>query len=168
MRDFTEAGPDEDNMDFPAGWYFSAAFNPATWFGIVGEVSGSYKNDLDVEYFDLQSSTDAQVYAFLGGPRFFKKMGRVVPFAQILTGVAHLRAQVRLTPGIPGVVDTVEDSTTDFALQPGGGLTILLTDRVGVRLAGDYRSIINFAEEENDYTNEFRMIAGFSLQWGGR
>jgi opacity protein-like surface antigen len=108
------------------------------------------------------------VYAFLGGPRFFTKMGRVVPFAQILTGVAHLRAQVRLTPGIPGVVDTVEDSTTDFALQPGGGLTILLTDRVGVRLAGDYRSIINFAEEENDYTNEFRMIAGFSLQWGGR
>jgi hypothetical protein len=59
-------------------------------------------------------------------------------------------------------------ATTDFALQPGGGLTIYLTDRVGVRLAVDYRTIIDFAEEDNDYTNELRTIAGFTLQWGGR
>jgi hypothetical protein len=95
-------------------------------------------------------------------------MGRVVPFAQILTGVAHMRAQVRLTPGFFDRSDTIEDSTTDVALQPGGGLTIYLTDRVGARLAGDYRSVINFDEDGNDYTNAPRMIAGFALQWGGR
>ena len=169
MRDFTDVGPNVNDIDFPTGWYFSGAFNPTTWFGIVGEVSGSYKNDLDIGYLGFQSSSDAQVYTFMGGARFFKKAGRLVPFAQILTGVAHMRAKVRVTPGISDFGDTIEENTTDFALQPGGGLTIYLTDRVGVRLAADYRSVIDFAgAAENDYTNEFRMTAGFTFQWGGR
>jgi opacity protein-like surface antigen len=170
MYDTSNVGPDKDGVSFPAGWYFSGAVNPTTWFGIVGEVSGSYKNNLDISYADFQSSNDAQVYTFMGGARFFKKVGRVVPFGQILTGVAHMRAKSRFTPGIPGFGNTIEESTTDFALQPGGGVTVYLTERVGVRLAGDYRSIIDFAAdmEDNEYTNEFRMTAGFTLQWGGR
>ena len=169
MHDFTDIGPDKDGVNFPVGWYFSGAFNPTAWFGIVGEVSGSYKNNLEINYLNIvQTSNDAQVYTFLGGARFFKKVGRVVPFAQILTGVAHMRVKsVFSWPG-PDVGNTIEEDATDFALQPGGGVTVYLTERVGARVAVDYRSIIDFADDGNEYTNELRTIAGFTLQWGGR
>jgi hypothetical protein len=166
MRDFTDM-PNGGELDFPAGWYFSGAFNPTTWLGLVGEVGGSYKNNFDVAFDGLRFSNDARVYTFMGGPRFFRKFGRIAPFAQVLAGVAHMRATVRFPDEVPGV-GTVKEKATDFALQPGGGLTVYLTEHVGARVAADYRSIIDFAEEENDYTNEFRVIAGFTLHWGGR
>ena len=167
MHDFTDIEA-AANTNFPAGWYFSGAVNPTTWIGIVGEVSGSYKNNMRMDAFMLNASTDVQIYTFMGGGRFFKKVGRVVPFAQMLAGVAHLRAKTHLTPSMPEIDDTFKGSATDFALQPGGGVTIYLTNRVGVRLAGDYRTIIDFAAGDNGYTHELRMIAGFTMQWGGR
>ena len=147
MRDFANIGPNMDDTDFPAGWYFSGAFNPTSWFGIVGEVDGSYKNSLDLDYVGFHSSSNLRVYTFMGGARFFKKVGRAVP-AQFLTGAAHMQSKVQLTPGIPDYGDTIKQTATDFALQPGGGLTIYLTERVGVRLAADYRTIIDLAEDE--------------------
>ncbi len=167
MRDLSDR-PGADGTNFPAGWYFSGAVNPYRWFGVVGEASGSHKNHFDVNFDGLRFSNDAQVYTFMGGPRFFRKVGRVVPFAQVLAGVAHMRLKTRFSdPFIPGV-DSIEDSVTDFALQPGGGVTVLLTEHVGARVAADYRTIIDFDEDGNDYTNEVRVIAGFTLHWGGR
>lgn len=167
MRDFTDM-PDGKGLNFPAGWYFSVAVNPTQWLGLVGEVGGSYKNRFDGIAFDeFRFSTDARVYTLMGGPRFFRKFGRVAPFAQVLAGVAHIRATVRFPDEIPGI-GTYRDNTTDFAVQPGGGVTVYLTEHVGARVAGDYRTIINFMDDGNDYTNEFRVIAGFTLHWGGR
>lgn len=167
MRDFSDR-PNADGTNFPAGWYFSGAVNPYRWFGVVGEASGSYKNHFDVNYSGLRYSNDARVLTFMGGPRFFRKVGRVVPFAQVLAGVAHMRLKTRFSkPFIPGL-DNIQESVTDFAVQPGGGVTVLLTEHVGARVAADYRSIINFDEDGNDYTNEVRVIAGFTLHWGGR
>jgi hypothetical protein len=49
----------------------------------------------------------------------------------------------------------------------GGAFT--LTERTGVRLAADYRSMIDFdSEENNDDYNAVRVAAGFTLNWGGR
>ena len=166
MYDTTNVG-ERDGIEFPAGWYLSAAVNPLTWFGIVGEVSGSYRNNMDINYDEWRSTNDARVYTFMAGPRFFKKVGRVVPFAQMLTGVAHMRGKSHISSPWSGDL-TVSESTTDFALQPGGGVTVYLTEQVGVRFAGDYRNVIDFSEDGNDYTNEFRFIGGFTLQWGGR
>lgn len=167
MHDFTNVGQKE-GLNFPAGWYLSGAVNPTSWFGIVGEVSGSYKNNLDVDMWQIMRvSGDARVYTFMVGPRFFKQVGRVVPFAQMLVGAAHMRAEARYTS--PEFGDYVgRERATDFALQPGGGVTVYLTERVGVRFAADYRSIIDFYDDGNEYTNEFRVITGFTFQWGGR
>jgi hypothetical protein len=90
----------------------------------------------------------------MGGPRFFKKTGRVAPFAQVLAGVAQRRLE--------------SWEATDFAFQPGGGVTIFLAERVGVRLAADYRCIVDFDEDENSYWNEFRVLSGFTFNWGAR
>jgi opacity protein-like surface antigen len=146
MRDL-----EANDVNFPAGWVFSAAVNPSRWLGVVGEATGSYNNSLDLGFG--QPAVEARVYTFMGGPRFFKQAGRIAPFGQILAGAANRR--------IEGF------SKTSFAFQPGGGVTIFLTERVGVRVAGDYRCIVDH-DEEFTYTNEIRVVSGFTLHWGAR
>ena len=47
--------------------------------------------------------------------------------------------------------------------------TVYLTENLGVRVAADYRSMIDFnSEEKNDYYNALRVVGGFNLQWGPR
>jgi opacity protein-like surface antigen len=170
MRDFTESrdiSPDfPKHVDFPAGWAFSTAVNPTQWLGLVGEVTGSYKNDLNLTFDELAVSNKARVYTFMGGPRFFKKVGRVAPFGQVLAGVAHMRLESTL-PEVPEF-GTFSEDATNFAFQPGGGVTIFLTENVGVRLAADYRCIIDHTDDGNDYANEFRFLSGFTFNWGAR
>lgn len=155
------------DLNFPAGWYVSGGVNPTRWLGFIGEVSGSHRNNMDFMYDHDGYSTDAQIYAFLGGPRFFHKGGRLAPFGQVLVGAARTRMNTTYSGTfVSGPVVTTE---TDFAIQPGGGLTVYLTDRVGIRAEGDYRSLIHFvAGEENVYKNHFRFVTGVVWEFGGR
>lgn len=153
--------------NYPAGWYFSGAFNPIQWFGIVGEVSGSYGSAREWSATEMTSSNKQQVYTLMAGPRFFRKVGRVVPFGQFLAGVAQVRTEETLTYGV-GAPRLWSHSHEDFAVQGGGGVTVLLTERVGLRLAGDYRLIVLGLGEEADYHTQFRFVTGFTLHWGGR
>src|SRR5688572_7615119 len=91
MRDTTM------DENFPAGWYFSAAANLNDWFGLAGEVTGGHKTMTDIAPVSVKTN----LYTALGRPRFFSKRGRIVPFAQVLAGAAHLRWKI--TP----------DATTD-------------------------------------------------------
>lgn len=136
--------------------------------GLVGEGTGSYKSDSDVTIADLKFTTNRRVYTFMVGPRFSHKAGRFIRYAQVLAGGAYLRRS-RLWPEHYGPIGRVTDGDTLFAFQPGGDLTVLLTEHLGVRVAGDYRSIIDFVGgDENEYNNELRFLAGFSLDWGAR
>lgn len=154
---------------YPAGWYFSAAANLNQWFGLVGEASGSYRSqDAIFESGTIMLAEKAQVYTFMGGPRFFRKTGRLVPFAQALVGAATHRLQQTetRTEGYAAGVSTWSPSSTNFAVQPGGGITIYLAEQLGVRVSGDYRIIID--SENEDVLNEFRFLTGFTFQWGRR
>jgi hypothetical protein len=153
--------------NFPVGWYFSGALNPTEFFGLVGEVSGSAKTNFDVSMSGYTFSNDARVFTFLGGPRFFKKIGRVVPYGQFLAGVAHLRLDTQLPAALLGTTMTIKGRSTNVAIQPGGGVTVYVTDRIGVRAGADFRSILDFVTDgPNDYTNELRFVTGFVVQWG--
>jgi len=166
MRDFEDIGSDRDGTNFPAGWFTSGGVNVTRWMGLVGEATGSYKNHFfDVSQGDERIDSDARVYTFMGGPRFFYKRGRFAPFAQVLAGAAHLRLNVKWSSGLTNGSET--ESTTDFSIQPGGGLNVYLTDSVGVRLAADYRTIMDF-EEDTTYQNQFRLASGLIFQWGRR
>ena len=174
-----------DHINFPAGWYTSAAFNPTQWFGIVGEVSGNYRNDLAFDLGEVLEDPsltgvsigkgNVHVYTALGGPRFFRKFGRIVPFGQVLAGVVHVRTKE--TPSALGTelgLTTERVTDNNLGIQPGGGVTVYITKYMGARVAADYRSMIDFnssneaLDEGTDYYNALRVIGGFTLQWGGR
>jgi opacity protein-like surface antigen len=154
MRDFTI----EEN--FPAGWYFSTALNPLDWFGLVGEVTGAYKT-LD-ENLLLKVKTHG--YTFMGGPRFFRRFGQITPYGQLLVGGVHGR--VEATPLRDMGFPSVTESSTEFAFQPGGGISVYLNDHVGVRLSMDYRRIVFDNEEEDN--SEFRVLTGIVIGFGSR
>jgi hypothetical protein len=111
----------ELDENFPGGWYFSGATNLTRWFGLVAEAAGSYKK-VEESIVGLNYSNRLQLYTFLGGPRFFYQAGRVVPFAQVLAGAAHVRLKMEadLPPEFGGRMRS-NFSETDFAIQPGGG-----------------------------------------------
>jgi opacity protein-like surface antigen len=167
MTDLSD-GPED--LNFPAGWYAAAAFNVNRWFGIVGEASGNYKNDFSIGYEDYTFTSDARVHAFMAGPRFFVKSGRVVPYAQILVGVARLHVDTMFAgPYFPPTTHRVISSDTQLALQPGGGVSFLVTERLGIRVGADYRTIIDYTVgDANEYMNELRVLTGFTINWGAR
>jgi opacity protein-like surface antigen len=163
MHDFSDL-PEDTN--FPAGWYSAVTFNVTRWFGIVGEATGSYKNDLTLDLFDVRFTNDVRLYTLMAGPRFAQKRGRMMPYGQFLVGAARAR--------VTSTFDTdlleyrrLTVSDTEFAFQPGGGVTIFLNDRVGVRVGADYRCIVDFTDETS-FTNEFRFVTGFTFNWGQR
>jgi opacity protein-like surface antigen len=165
MRDLSDDLPEDVN--FPLGWYGSTTVNVTKWFGIVGEGTGSYKNDLNLDLGGYAFSNDARVYTLMGGPRFSATLGRFRPYAQVLAGGAHLRLKTTFPSEL--LVGTMSQHDTEFAFQPGGGLAILLNEHVGVKVAGDYRCIIDFVKGDgNEYSNEFRLLTGFMFNWGTR
>ena len=152
------------HRNFPAGWYFSGAVNPNQWLGIVGEVTGSYARTEETTFAQSRNSSKNRFYTIMAGPRFFRKAGRVVPFGQFLAGVAvERRESTSLWNGISSSGST---TTNRFALQPGAGVTVYLTERVGLRAAADYRSM--WEPDDAGFMSAFRVVTGFTLQWGGR
>ena len=160
MRD-TEA-----NESYPGGWYVSGGANLTRWFGVVGEAGGSYKK-FEFDSAGPINSDRRQLYTFLGGPRFFYQVGRIVPFGQVLVGSAHRRSKLDFGRPVNGMM-MLNRSETDVALQPGGGVTIYLSDRVGLRLAGDLRWLMDYSDDEWAIDREFRVMAGATFGWGAK
>jgi hypothetical protein len=150
---------------FPAGWYGSAAVNPAQWFGIAGEVSGTYSGTEEFAFAEGHDTISRRVYTVMAGPRFFQKVGRIVPFGQFLAGVAVEHESS--TSVWQGRAHSGTLTWNRFAIQPGAGVTVLMTERVGIRAQADYRCVMDF-EDEAEYINAFRFAAGFTLHWGGQ
>lgn len=167
LRDYENVEPGTSGTNLPTGWFTSGAYNVNHWMGLVGEATGSYKNGAFERFEDgLNVSADLRAYTVMGGPRFFYKRGRMSPFAQVLAGTAHHRITGKAI--MEGLNIGSTETTTDFALQPGGGLTVYLTESVGVRLAGDYRAVFFNDEGETYRQNQFRFLSGLTFGWGRR
>jgi hypothetical protein len=133
---------------FPTGWLFAATGNVTSMLGIVGEVGGNYKT-VDVLGTDL----NLRVHSFLGGLRFMNRTEKAVPFAQFLVGAVNGQASVL----------GASDSSTHLAFQPGGGVDIMMSEKIGIRLQGDYRII----KSDGDTSSEFRFAVGAVFGFGG-
>lgn len=143
----------ELDLSFPAGWFVSAGGHVSELLEIVGEVSGSRKGEAD-----LFSSADITVLTFMAGPRYSRHGGTIEPFAQVLFGGARASASLDIL-GVSG-----SDSETAFAVQPGAGVDVTLTDSLSGRLMVDYRRIFF----EGEATNEVRVGVGIVVGFGRR
>jgi opacity protein-like surface antigen len=149
------------DLNLPLGWYVDVAGNVAPMFAVVGEVSGAYKSETIAVG---TSSVDAtlRLHTFMGGVRVAARTNpRVVPFGQVLVGAARLSGGA--TASGPAIsVLSATDSDTEFALQIGGGVNLMTSGSVGVRLGADYRRI--FISDGGE--NEFRLVAGVVIPFG--
>jgi len=133
------------SQDLPKGWMFSVGADVASWFALIGEVSGSSKTLASVGATDVKLSE----FTFLGGPKITASSNApVAPFVQVLFGVAHGTLSVGQSSSNLSV------SGNQFAVQPGAGLDFNPSPRFGIRVEADARAI----NGETDTVGQWRII----------
>ena len=129
------------------------------WFGIVGEAGGAYKTKSERISNNRTADVTASLHAFMAGVRLSARINRrIVLVHPVLVGVAHASS------GTDAGGVTLRPSETKFALQPGLGINLMVTDEVGVRVAADYRRVLVGDDRCDD--NEFRLTIGVVLPFG--
>ncbi len=159
-----------DNLNIPAGWFVSGGVNITDILAVVGEVGGAHKTQ---EAFG--SRADVDVYTFMGGVRYYRRLARMTPFAQFLLGGGRLRSIVDHPPVFPQnpFLTDSDETQTKFAIQPGAGIDIHLTDRLAARAQGDWRRFFSgdtfgpFMANIGD-NDEFRFAVGIVVGLGSR
>ena len=130
---------DQDRSeDFPAGWVASVIGNITGWIGGVAEVGSSDRTCEDCQRGPFTSETfrgtdrHLRVFTFMAVPRVaLRETSRVTPFAQFLLGGSHISGGVQFDGAL----------TTGFAYQPGAGVDVNVTPKLGVRIQSDYRVV---------------------------
>jgi hypothetical protein len=125
----------------------SVAFTANNWFGLAG--------DFGVYHGYPSESLTGETYTF--GPRFsYRKLDRLVPFAQALFGGSHFSAS---SGGITG-------GGTEFSFDLGGGGDIGLGSRrkFALRLEGGYFGI----HSSGSTTPSVRLSVGIVYRIGNK
>jgi hypothetical protein len=150
-----KASGDESWEKFPKGWYADVAGNVSDTLSIVGQVTGNYKTFEDDDF-------KLKIHTYMFGVRG-SSPGRVRGFGQFLVGGANLKATT--TDG------TFSASETDLAIQLGGGVNVLGSGGVGLRLGVDYVRVMAKDDGlvlEGDGVNGFRFNIGVTFGIGSR
>jgi len=135
--------PDET---FPVGWNADVSGALNDMWRIVGEFGMSVDDQNEPGV-----SGNLKYYHLGAGPRIVARARSVQPFAQLLGGFAHTRANLVLANSGP-----FSDSDWAFMLQPGVGISIPAGNIISVIGQADYRRV--FFKEQGD--NEFRVSFG--------
>jgi hypothetical protein len=140
--------PDET---FPVGFNVDVSGAMNDRWRLVGELGWAMD-----EQNEPNVSGDLNFFHFGAGPRLVAPMRGVQPFAQLLAGLVHTRADL-IVNGSP-----LDDNDWAFMLQPGVGINVPAGNVVNVFGQVDYRR--GFFKEEGD--NEFRLAFGvrFSIR----
>lgn len=151
----------DNNQSLPKGWYVDVVGNLNPMIGIVFQVGGNYKTfeeSIAIGGGSFTASADLKVHEFLGGARFnVRKNPKLVPYGQFLVGAINGSIELATTSTIPGLPSfSQEESTTNFALEAGGGVNFGIAENVGIRFGVDYLRV--FAEDAG--SNVFRFHAG--------
>lgn len=125
------------------GFAISLAGNVNEWFGLATDMSF---------HFDHGPGVDVDIYHYMFGPRWTYRKSRVEPFAHVMLGAQTLKTSF----------SGLSFSTSEFALQLGGGLDAKVSDNFAVRLLqADY--IRSFGNLD---INSYRLSAGVVLRFG--
>ena len=141
------------NNTLPVGWYVNLAGNVNRWFGIMGEVGGAYRTQSEPISINRTVDVTSKLHTFMGGVCLSARINRrIILYHPVLIGGAHASAST------DAVGVTLSPPETKFALQPGIGVNLMVTDKVGVQVAADYRRVI-LREDKGD-ENESRFTIG--------
>ena len=166
----------------PVGWTVPVAYNFNHWLAVAGEVGANYRSDTF-----LGQGIDINVSTYMAGPKFTKRGKNVTFFFQMLGGAARGAANLDLNlpnfnlpnfnlpnipnlPNLPSLPNQALDlldrdfsrSATQFALQPGGGIDVSVSDNVAIRLQGDYRA----SDSRRHHAQSISTRCGSRLQVG--
>jgi len=156
-----DVGIDGGSEGFPAGWYADVAVNLDDAFAIVGDVAGAYKSIEGTETalgFTVSSKADINIHTVLGGLRYsMRQRPRMVPFAQVLFGLAHGSANLEQSVTVAGRTTSrsESESSNEFAFDIGGGVTFAATDSIDLRVGASYLRI-----GADDGSNGIRFSVG--------
>ncbi len=140
----------------PRGFYLDASFNAHNGLGVVVHSAASFSS------FDFQ--TDSATYhdrvtlrQTRVGVRYSRRLVHVTPFAQILIGSRNYLVN-RTTTNRSTNVSTSGSSSlgADTVRTAGAGVTVHLSERVGVRIAADYERVWY----HGGATNGVRLLVG--------
>lgn len=144
----------------PWGFFFDSAFKLNDWVSLAGNLNGHFKGGIepsasldrvvpplpteDFQAFSFNRpetgfcspriqdcKVDTQTISAVGGPRFQLPAGRVRPFVHVMAGATRSRRQITF----------FSHTSTNFTIQPGGGVEVDMTDRMAWRIQGDYRRV---------------------------
>lgn len=149
--------PSQNFIEEREGFHGIEAFvkgNVSRYVGLKGSYSFNRKS------FDISGGTpattfdvDADIHQFLGGAEFKDNAmeTKVKPFAHVMAGVAHVKADVS---GFPAL----DESDTGFAGVIGGGVDFRLSDRVDLRA---FQFDYNPNRSNGETSHNFRIGIGF-------
>lgn len=136
---------DRENFN---GFNVSGVYNFTRYFGVKGDVSGTYNSkrfngtaDVGGTLVNISVKNSSSFYNFLGGVQVKDnaKSGRFKPFAHALIGAGHARTKVSDYACSPSTVCPAvfipdsEFSETGLAGAFGGGLDIRLNNKIQIR-----------------------------------
>jgi peptidoglycan-associated lipoprotein len=133
---------------------------PGRHFSLAGDVTAGHTSGISNGNYDLTLTV------FTAGLRITPgfKIGRLVPYGQILAGGAHAGGSL-VSGNSPA-----NNSSVVFASNAGGGLDLILhpESRVSLRLVeADYLATL-FRNGQNDHQNNLRISAGIVIRVGHR
>jgi outer membrane immunogenic protein len=133
---------------------------PGRHFSLAGDLTAGHASGISNASYDLTLTI------FTAGLRFTPrlKMGRVVPYGQILAGGAHAGGSL-VSGNTPA-----NNSSVVFASNAGGGLDLILhpEGRVSLRLVeADYVATL-FRNGQNDHQNNLHISGGIVIRIGHR
>jgi hypothetical protein len=123
-----------------------AAYNPANWFGIAGELSGYL--------LTRRGRNNTYQVSYLFGPRVNLRRRVVRLFAQVLFGRVWAADGVTL------------GSVSAFGMTAGGGIDVQVSRYFAVRPVQVEYFMTKFPDGANDRQNNFRYGAGIVLRLG--
>ena len=155
---------DQESETFERGWYGDVAGNLGKVFAVVVQVGGSYDTIENVATFNGITGSviaDVKVHQFLGGVRVGPRGSAIAPYVELLAGGVNNSFEVSNTVVAGGqtiISNSSSDSSTDFAVQVGGGVTFWLSKGIGVRGALAYMRVTG-----EDGANIVRAAGGISF-----
>jgi hypothetical protein len=149
----------DPDFNFPFGWYADIGIPLRGAMTLVGEVGRSQTSAVE-----FGVPVTFSVTSYQGGVRYQKRTGSVRPFVNAIGGITRAAGGVDVGSqiGLRGL--DINVSTTAYTIQPGGGVVIPVTPRLGVTVGADYR----FGGSELGSLTEFRIATGIAFGLGSR